>query len=114
MSVSKTILIPAIMVAGLLGAYNIYYNMDDVWIAFLAGIVAYGAIKTGFPLTPMIIAAILGPLLEKNLRIALTLSNGSLAPLFTRPISLIFILLTAVTLTAFVIREIRGKKKEKP
>ena len=114
MSVSKIILIPIIMVAGLLGAYNIYYNMDDVWIAFLAGIVAYGAIKTGFPLTPMIIAAILGPLLEKNLRIALTLSNGSLAPLFTRPISLIFILLTAVTLTAFVIREIRGKKKEKP
>lgn len=110
MSVSKIILIPIIMVAGLLGAYNIYYNMDDVWIAFLAGLLAYAAIKTGYPLTPMIIAAILGPLLEKNLRIAMTLSNGSVEPLFTRPISLIFILLTAATLSAFVIRETKKKK----
>lgn len=113
MSVSKIILIPIIMVAGLLGAYNIYYNMDDVWVAFLAGLFAYAAIKAGFPLTPMIIAAILGPLLEKNLRIALTVSDGSLTPLFTRPISLAFILLTVAAIAAFLVREIRGRKRRR-
>lgn len=112
MSISKLILIPIIMVAGLIGAYNMYYSINDVWIAFLAGVVAYLAIKADFPLTPMIIAAILGVLLEKNLRIALTVSEGSYLPLVTKPISLIFILLTVVSLVIILASRSRKRKRE--
>lgn len=111
MSVSKIFLIPMILVAGLLGAYNVSYSMTDVWIALFAGIVAYCAIKADFPLTPMIIAVILGPMLESNLRIALTVSSGSLLPLVTQPISLLFVLLTFLSL-ALILRKNRKERKE--
>lgn len=110
MSTSKVILIPIIVVSGLIGAFNINNNLNDMWIAFLAGLFAYCAIKAGFSLTPMIIAAILGPLLEKNLRIALTLSNGDLTPFVTKPISAIFIALTVIVIVAVAIKK-RSKGK---
>lgn len=97
MSIPKIFLIPVIFVAGLLGAYNIAYSIADVWVALIAGFGAYFAIKANYPLTPLVIAIILGPMLEYNLRVALNVSEGSFAPFVTRPISAGFLLLTLIS-----------------
>lgn len=104
MSIPKVYLIPIIFIAGLVGAYNVANSIIDVWFSLFAGFAAYFALKADYPLTPMIIAIILGPMLESNLRIALTSSNGDWRPLFTEPISLVFNLLTVVSL-AMIIRQ---------
>ncbi len=110
MSIPKIYLIPVIFIAGLLGAYNVAYSMVDVWISVFAGLFAYFAIKAGYPLTPLIISIILGPMFESNLRVALTVSKGSILPLFTQPISLVFIVLTILSLIMIVRRNIKKKQ----
>ena len=112
MSIPKVFLIPVIFVAGLLGAYNISYSITDVWISLIAGFGAYFAIKADYPLTPLVVAIILGPMLEYNLRVAMNLSEGSFMPFVTQPISAAFMALTAVTIVLMV-RSARRKSKQK-
>jgi len=111
MSIPKVFLIPVIFVAGLLGAYNISYSITDLWVALLAGFCAYFAIKADYPLTPLVVAIILGPMLEYNLRVAMNLSEGSFVPFVTQPISAAFMALTVVSIVLMV-RSARRKSKQ--
>jgi putative tricarboxylic transport membrane protein len=70
--------------------------MFDLWTMFAVGLFSYVLRKLEFPLSPIILGFIMGPLFEQNLRRALTLSDGSLAIFFTRPYSLAIIILFAV------------------
>ena len=63
-----------------------------------AGIFGFLLRQQGFPMGPLVLALILGPMAESNLRRALALSEGSLATFVTRPISLLFLVLAALTL----------------
>jgi putative tricarboxylic transport membrane protein len=51
------------------------------------GTIGYVLRQYGYPMAPLVLGIVLGDLLEKNLRRALVLSDGDLAPFFTRPIS---------------------------
>jgi putative tricarboxylic transport membrane protein len=51
------------------------------------GLAGCGLRHFGYPMAPLVLGIVLGDLLEKNLRRALVLSDGDLAPFFTRPIS---------------------------
>lgn len=112
MTMSKIFLIPIIFVAGLIGAYNVAYSMTDVWVSLIGGLIAYVAIKADYPIAPMVIAIILGQILESQLRIALTVSKGSILPLFTSPISLVFILLTLLSVVLIIRKNHKTKNVE--
>jgi len=71
------------------GCYAINCQIFDVWVLFLFGLIGYGMKKYGYPIPPAVLGFILGPIAEKNLRLALMHSGGSYLPFFTRPISLI-------------------------
>ena len=58
------------------------------------------------------LALILGPMAESNLRRALTLSQGDVSILFTRPISLLFLVLTAASFLWPLVTWLRGDKKK--
>jgi putative tricarboxylic transport membrane protein len=60
---------------------------------FLFGILAYLMEEMGYPIAPLVIGIILGPMADANLRRALIVSQGSLAPFFTRPVALVLLLL---------------------
>jgi putative tricarboxylic transport membrane protein len=62
------------------------------------GLLGFAFEKLNVPLGPFIIGLVLSPFAEINLRSGLMASGGSLMPLVTRPISLVFILLSALTL----------------
>lgn len=102
LSAPKMYLVPVILVGGMIGSYNVGYSMADVWVALGAGVFAHVARKSGYPLTPLVIAIILGPMFEYNLRVAMNLTHGSLLPFVQRPIALVFLVLTLATVVIAV------------
>lgn len=86
-----------VLAISLVGSYALNQSVADVWTAVGAGIVGYALRRHGFPMGPLVLALILGPLAESNLRRALALSQGSLDIFVTRPIALTFLLLALLT-----------------
>lgn len=80
------------------GSYALNQSTGDVWTALVAGVLGFALRQQGFPMGPLVLALILGPMAESNLRRALALSEGSMSVLVTRPISLLFLVLAALTL----------------
>lgn len=98
--VPKKYLLPIVLVASTVGCYNLGYSTADMWTALVFGIIGYGMGKFDFPVTPMIISLVLGKMLEKQLRLALLMGKGSLLPMFSQPICLLFLALAALSLAA--------------
>lgn len=92
------VLIPLILLFVQLGAYTVGGNYVDLWIMFAFGMVGYLMRKFDFPAAPLVLALVLGPIMEKNLKLALTMSQGDMATFFQRPISLVLIILTVLSL----------------
>ncbi|WP_261177117.1 hypothetical protein [Anaerobacillus sp. CMMVII] len=65
--------------------------MFDAGALVFFGVLGYLLIKFKFPLTPIILGFILGPLLETNLRRGLMLTDGDFLPFLTKPIAVFFL-----------------------
>jgi len=87
LNVPKHILIPVILAFCIIGAYGTNNRIFDIYVSLFFGVVGFTLKKFKYPLPPMIIAFILGPYLEINLRRALIYSKGSVIPFFTNPLS---------------------------
>jgi putative tricarboxylic transport membrane protein len=70
-SLPRTLLMPLIIPLCMLGAFAVNLNYFDVYIMLAAGLVGYVLHRFGFPLAPMVLAVILGPLADENLRRAM-------------------------------------------
>jgi putative tricarboxylic transport membrane protein len=66
--------------------------MLDIWIVLIFGVIGYLMRKFGFPVAPMVLAAVLAKMLETSLMQSLVIARGSALIFFTRPISLAFML----------------------
>lgn len=93
-----SILMPFVALFTVLGSYAFDYSLFNVWFMLGFGLLAYLMEENGYPIAPLVIGLILGPMAEENLRRALIDHQGSVIPFFTRPISLIFIVLIVVSL----------------
>jgi len=98
LKVPYRMLMPLILLCCLIGAYSTGNNAMDVVIMIIFGVVGYVLRKIGYELAPLILALILGPLMETNFRNSLTLSDGSLLIFLTRPISVTFLAISALLL----------------
>ncbi|MEI9475330.1 MAG: tripartite tricarboxylate transporter permease, partial [Deltaproteobacteria bacterium] len=94
-----------------IGAYSLNTSMADVLLMNLFGLVGYMMKRYDFSAAPLILAFILGPMLERSLRQSLILSHGSPAIFFSRPISLTFLLLAIALLISTLITGQRIGKK---
>lgn len=113
LSVSRSILFPTVVVICIAGAFTGNSSIFDVYVMIVFGLIGYVMKKFHFPVAPLLMGYILGPLLETSLVQTLILSNGSILPIFTRPISLFFVLLTIffILWTVFIQRRM-GREKE--
>ncbi len=82
-----TILAPIIFVLCIVGGYAPTQDMHDVWLMLIFGVVGYLMRKLDYPMAPVVLAIVLGPLAEPALRQSLLISNGSLMIFFERPMS---------------------------
>jgi len=101
----------------LIGAYALNNSRIDLMITVFFGIVGYLSRKFKYDTPPLLLAMILGPMMELALRRSLLLSGGSPAIFFTRPISLIFLIGAILILLFSIMPWLRRKIKflpEKP
>jgi putative tricarboxylic transport membrane protein len=77
----------------------------------LFGILGYVLVKLGCEPAPFLLGFVLGPLLENHLRRALVISHGDPTTFFTRPISLVLLLVAAIALVLAVLPAIRRKRE---
>jgi putative tricarboxylic transport membrane protein len=78
--------------------YAVNQSTFDLALMTGFGLVGYLMRKTGFPLAPVILGLVLGPLMEKSLRRAMALSGGEWGVLFRSPIALVLWVLAAASL----------------
>jgi putative tricarboxylic transport membrane protein len=92
------ILWPIVLCLCIVGAYGLEQSMIDVWIMLIAGIVGYLLKNLGITPAPIIMGLVLGALIETSLAQSLILFEGSWLGFFSRPIALLFISLSLVSL----------------
>lgn len=93
LEIKKEIFMPLVVVLCIIGAYAVNMRIFDVYLMLGFGLLGY-ALRIGkFPAAPMTLGIILGPMADENFRRALSIADGSLAPFFTRPISLGLVIL---------------------
>lgn len=105
-----SILVPCIAIFCTIGSFSVANNFFNVFVMLGFGFLGYILKRFGFPLPPLTIALVLGQLTENNLRRALILSEGSISIFFTRPLSLLFLVIALISLCLPLIRKLKGRK----
>ncbi len=93
LSVPPNILYPTVFMFCLVGAFAINNTVFGIGIMLLFGAVGYFMEENGFPVAPLILGLILGPLVERTMSQASIISRGEFLPFLERPVSLVLGLL---------------------
>jgi putative tricarboxylic transport membrane protein len=80
-------LLPLIVLFTMVGAYSVGNSLADVWVMVVFGLFGFACRRTGFDPAPVVLALVLGPMLETSLGQALILSDGSPLIFVASPIS---------------------------
>jgi putative tricarboxylic transport membrane protein len=96
----------------LIGAYSINNSAIDILVMILFGIVGYLMRKFGYEGAPLILAFVLGPILQQALRQSLLISKGSLMIFVTRPISGITLGIAGLLLLSAVLLYMKKQRAE--
>ncbi|SEN55708.1 tripartite tricarboxylate transporter permease [Lihuaxuella thermophila] len=103
-------LIPIIIAISFFGVYAVQVHTFDLFLLIACGVCGYFLAKNDFPLAPLVLGLVLGPMIENNLRRALTASNGDWSIFVTHPISLLFLVIAILWLLVPILLKLRGKK----
>jgi len=110
LKVPYPILFPLILLFCLIGAYSLNNSIVEVFIMVIFGLIGYLFKKFEYEAAPLILALVLGPMLETALRRSLLLSAGDPAIFLTRPISAILILISFFLLAYPLVPWLRKKR----
>lgn len=105
-------MIPVLLVLCTIGCFSLNNRMFDVYCFLGFGLVGYVLKQLKYPLLPVILGLILGHMAEQQLRLSLTLSSGSLLPFVTRPISVVLLLISVVSLLLPYVAARRHEKRQ--
>ncbi|HWK97120.1 MAG TPA: tripartite tricarboxylate transporter permease [Pseudolabrys sp.] len=106
------ILFPSIIVFCCIGIYSIDNSPSDVMIAAIFGVLGYLLVKHDFEPAPLVLAFVLGPLMEDNLRRAMLIARGDMSVFVTRPISGVLIFISVTLLVLALLPMIRKRRDE--
>ncbi len=95
-TIPRVYLLPVVVVFCVVGSYALNNRMFDVWVMLGFGVVGFMMERSRIPLAPFVIGFVLAPIAEEKLGAGLQATGGSYAPLATRPVALIFILVSLV------------------
>src|ERR687897_1236721 len=105
------ILFPLIILFTIIGVYCSSNNVFDVYVMIAFGVIGYFMRKLGYEPAPLVLAFVLGPMLENNLRKSLILSQGDLTTFIERPISAVCLALAVVLLVGPLLPALRKKRE---
>jgi putative tricarboxylic transport membrane protein len=105
------ILFPLILLFCLIGVYSISNSVFDIYVMIAFGLLGYLMKKFGYEGAPLVLAFVLGPLLENNLRKSLILSQGEFSIFLARPISAVCLLLALFLLLSPLLPTLRKRRE---
>jgi putative tricarboxylic transport membrane protein len=109
--VPYAILFPFILLFCLIGSYSINNSVGDGIVMWVFGVLGYLMKKFNYEGAPLVLAMVIGPMMEEAMRQSLILSTGSAAIFFTRPISAGFILTAAFLFVLPLLTRRKGVEK---
>jgi putative tricarboxylic transport membrane protein len=92
------VLATLVLLLCLVGAYSLNNSFLDLWMLLLFGVFGYGLRKVSVDPSPLVVALVLGPMMEKTLRQSLFLGRGSVLELVSRPLTATLLLLAALAI----------------
>jgi len=111
LSVPRKILMPIILLFAIVGSYAINNSLFDVGLMLGFGVLAFVLEENGFPVAPVILGVVLGPLLEEYFINSMIKSDGSLIGLVDRPIAAVLAAITIGIVSWTIIASVRGKPR---
>jgi putative tricarboxylic transport membrane protein len=112
------VLATLVLLLCLVGAYSLNNSLLDLWVLAATGLLGYGLRKLAIDPAPLVVALVLGPIMEKSLRQTLFMARGDWSDIFARPLS---VALLVIGLGAFaapalvaVVRRTRGPRAAVP
>ncbi|AQQ54384.1 tripartite tricarboxylate transporter permease [Planococcus lenghuensis] len=105
----KRYLLPIIVAISFFGVYAVQYTTFDLYLLLACGVLGYLLTRNDFPVAPLVLALVLGPMIENNMRRALTISNGDFSIFVTKPLSLALLLIAAAWLLVPLLLKFKGR-----
>ena len=112
-SIEKKILYPIILIISLLGAFAINKNAFDVGVCVVFGVIGWLMTKYEFPLSPILLALILGPMCEQNFVRFMDLNEGNFGAIIHYPIAIGFFVVAVGVIIFSLINQRKINKREK-
>ena len=94
------VLATLVLLLCLVGAYSLNNSQLDLWVLVIFGVFGYGLRKLAIDPSPLVVALVLGPMMEKTLRQALFMERGNIFAMLGRPLALALLLLGVLALVA--------------
>lgn len=113
LSVPRRVLMPIILVFAIVGSYAINNALFDVGVMLAFGLLAFVLEENDFPVAPVILGVVLGPLLEEYFINSMIKSDGRLIGLVDRPIAAVLAAITIGIIGWTVIASMRAGKHDK-
>lgn len=115
LSIPRSLIVPTILVFCVVGSFAINNTLFDIGVMLAAGLVAYVLEANRFPLAPIILGLVLGPILERNFIMSMQIADGNLLGFFSRPVaSGLGVIVCAVILIPLVRTLIRIISRRRP
>ena len=105
------ILGPGIIIFCVVGTFAIRNNFGDIWIMIVFAIIGFFMERYDYPLAPIILGIVLGPIAEENLRQAMIISGNNPLALVSSPLSAILIGLSILSLFSPQLRRLWAKRR---
>lgn len=105
------IMAPIILLFCTIGAYSVRNSMFDVGVAFLFGGLGYLFHKYKWPVVPLVLCFILGPLLEESFIQTMAMGSGHIGIIWERPISLAILVAAAALLVVSILLNRRTNQR---
>ena len=110
--VPRQLLGPIILALTVVGVYAIHNSVFEVILMLGFGLVGFAMEKMAIPTAPAVLAVILGPIVEENLRRALLISQNDFADLLQDPISIVLVLLVLVALASPWLPNVKFRRRQ--
>lgn len=105
----SSFLLPLIVLLRLVGVYSVNSSYVDLYVLALFGILGYGLRGLGYEPAPLVLALVIGPMMETAMRESLIMYQGDVSQMIFRPIAgAIHLLVLAALVLPWFIRRLRG------
>jgi putative tricarboxylic transport membrane protein len=112
LQIPRPYLYAGILLFAALGTYAVNFVVDDLIVLLIIGVIGFFMRRHGYPVAPLVVGLILGPMAEEQVRRTLQISEGDLSALVTSPFAAVAYGILIVLLTVAVVLRLRRRKSE--